>query len=177
LKIESLAGYKIESPMESGRNENENARLKAVYYWNFIKNPVLSIDNGIYLESILLQNQPGIFIRRLSKKIQKIYSNREIFSYWYEILKKHSSIKCKLKKALVLYDGKKEYMQSIEIKFFLKIPKYKDIPESENNPMNHFLFPVGFGENLFDIKESERIKYEKPYERKVRILLEQARLI
>lgn len=177
LKIEGLAKYKIKPPIENGENEEENARIKSTYYWKFIKKPVLSIDDGMYLENITSKDQPGIFIHRIERKKDKNSSCKDIFSYWYKRISSCSSLKCKLRRSIILYDGEKEYMQNIETKFSLKLPKYKDISKLEHNPLNHFLVPLGFKKNLFEMNKIDRSKYENFYVNKITELLKQANLI
>ena len=49
---------------ESGKEPLENAKIKALYYYDQIKKPVFSIDSGLFFENIEYKDQPGIHVRR-----------------------------------------------------------------------------------------------------------------
>ena len=57
---------KIKSPKETGKTFGENARLKANYFYNFSKLPVISDDSGLCIEA--LNGKPGIHSARWAKK-------------------------------------------------------------------------------------------------------------
>jgi 8-oxo-dGTP diphosphatase len=51
---------------ESGKEPLENARIKAWYYYGQIKEPVFSIDSGLFFERINYKDQPGTQVRRVN---------------------------------------------------------------------------------------------------------------
>jgi len=53
---------------ESGDNPLENARIKALAYYEATKTPVFSCDSGLYIEGISTKEQPGVYVRRVSGK-------------------------------------------------------------------------------------------------------------
>jgi len=48
---------------ESGSNPLENAKIKALAYYNELKLPVFSCDSGLYIEGLDEARQPGVNIR------------------------------------------------------------------------------------------------------------------
>ncbi len=50
---------------EVGRTAEENARLKALAYLPLVGEPVLAIDNALYLEGLPPERQPGLHVRRI----------------------------------------------------------------------------------------------------------------
>jgi 8-oxo-dGTP diphosphatase len=51
---------------ESGKEPLENARIKAWHYYEQIKEPVFSIDSGLFFEKIDYKDQPGTQVRRVN---------------------------------------------------------------------------------------------------------------
>ena len=68
LELKSLAEFekvKDFEVKEIGSNEVENAKLKAVGYARKLKETVLAMDNGLYLDGLKGGLQPGIHVRRI----------------------------------------------------------------------------------------------------------------
>jgi len=53
---------------ESGSSPLENARIKALAYYNILKSPVFACDSGLYIEGLSEDEQPGVHIRRVNNK-------------------------------------------------------------------------------------------------------------
>jgi XTP/dITP diphosphohydrolase len=53
---------------ESGNSPMENARLKALAYYEAIGMPVFSCDTGLYIDGVESKNQPGAYVRRVDDK-------------------------------------------------------------------------------------------------------------
>jgi len=74
FKILSLDDFNsIEEPVEDGKTLMENAIIKAFYYYNAFKVPVISDDSGLFVDELF--GEPGIYSARYSGKGEK--SNRE----------------------------------------------------------------------------------------------------
>ena len=48
---------------ENGSNPLENARIKALAYYDALKMPIFSCDSGLYIDGLAEEKQPGINIR------------------------------------------------------------------------------------------------------------------
>lgn len=80
----SELGVKIEVE-EDGKTAQENARKKALTFAKKIKLPVLSMDNGLYLDGLEPQYQPGIHVRRIvGDNIRP--SDAEVLHHYAEII-------------------------------------------------------------------------------------------
>jgi len=62
----SPISLKIPSPKETGLTFLANSKLKANFFSRFVDIPVISDDSGLCIKS--LNNKPGVFSARLSKK-------------------------------------------------------------------------------------------------------------
>jgi len=67
LGIEILRLADVDAPklniQENGNNPLENARIKALAYYNAIKMPLFSAVSGLYIDGIDDERQPGINVR------------------------------------------------------------------------------------------------------------------
>ena len=59
---------KVKPIDESGNHPLENARIKALAYYEEIKMPVFSCDSGLYIEGLDKEDQPGVHVRRINGK-------------------------------------------------------------------------------------------------------------
>ena len=53
---------------EDGKTPLENAKIKAEAYYKAFGMPVFSCDSGLYFEGVAEEDQPGLFVRRVSGK-------------------------------------------------------------------------------------------------------------
>lgn len=53
---------------ETGKTVLENAHLKARAYYDLTKIPTVALDNGLALENVPENKQPGLFVRRVNGK-------------------------------------------------------------------------------------------------------------
>jgi len=51
---------------ESGTSPLENARIKAIAYYNALKIPLFSCDSGLYIDGLEDSRQPGVHVRRIN---------------------------------------------------------------------------------------------------------------
>jgi hypothetical protein len=87
LAIVSLAELNDVEVAETGKNAQENARIKATTYARQLGAAVLSVDAGLYLSGLPDANQPGIFVRRIYG--QGNYprpSDRELLAYYCRLI-------------------------------------------------------------------------------------------
>ena len=72
LNIELISLKSIDIPLpdvdESGNSPLENARIKALAYYEVLKRPVFACDSGLYIEGLPDSEQPGVHIRRVNNK-------------------------------------------------------------------------------------------------------------
>ncbi len=51
---------------ENGKTPLENAKLKAMAYYEKFQMPVFSCDSGLYFDELMEEDQPGIHVRRVN---------------------------------------------------------------------------------------------------------------
>ncbi len=70
---------------ESGKNEVENARLKALGYASKLGEAVLAVDIGLYIEGLVDDLQPGIYVRRFFGKREM--SDEELLAHFSGVIR------------------------------------------------------------------------------------------
>ena len=95
LKIYSPSNFKIKSPIENGKNFEENSLIKAKYFSKKLKMTCLSDDSGLEID--ILEKNPGIYSARWAgKKGNFIKAMNRVFK---ELDKKDKNWKSKKIKA------------------------------------------------------------------------------
>ena len=73
LGIKILSLHDVGNPQleidESGNDPLENARIKALAYYEALQIPVFSCDSGLYFDEVDDVRQPGLYIRRVNDKV------------------------------------------------------------------------------------------------------------
>jgi 8-oxo-dGTP diphosphatase len=73
---------KVDPVDESGDNPMENARVKALAYYDAVRMPVFSCDSGLYIEGVESKNQPGAYVRRVDGKEM---NDEEMIAYYAKV--------------------------------------------------------------------------------------------
>lgn len=146
----------VDSIDESGNNPLENARIKALAYYEAYKKPVFSCDSGLYIEGIEEYRQPGVHVRRVNGKT---LNDEEMIEYYSALAKElGGEMRVKYKNAICLvmdkenifcYDG--EDIGSEEFIIGSKPHKNRD----KGFPLNSLSIHIDSGKYYMDIKEND----------------------
>ncbi len=89
IKVRGLGDFKnLPEIEEDGKTPQENARKKALFYHKRIDQPVLSMDNALYIDGLKKSEQPGIHTRRVPGIISKP-SDEDLIKYYSLLFAKH----------------------------------------------------------------------------------------
>lgn len=101
---------------EEGKTPLENAKRKAMAYFKAFQKPVFSCDSGLYIEEVLPQDQPGVFVRR---KDGVELSDEEMVEYYVNLYERYHKLTARYQNAICLildeehiYAEMNEQMQS-----------------------------------------------------------------
>ncbi len=72
-------GKSIPEVLENGNTPLENARLKALAYYEAFQMPVFSCDSGLYFDNVPDEVQPGVHVRNVNGKR---LSDEEMMEYY-----------------------------------------------------------------------------------------------
>ena len=87
LQISVLGLPNVELPeiKEDGKTAQENAEKKAVAYAKALGQPVLSMDNALYLKGLPDKQQPGINVRRIEGRTDRP-TDEELLVYYSKVI-------------------------------------------------------------------------------------------
>ena len=114
LEIYSTEDFKIKSPIENGKNFEENSLIKAKYFSKKTKLTCLSDDSGLEID--ILEGKPGIYSARWGGKNGNFV--KAMHRVFRELNKKDKNWKTKKIKArficaLTIYQTNKKVIRSI----------------------------------------------------------------
>jgi len=88
IEVVSPADLKVHLDInEDGTTPQENSRKKAVAYMRVIGEPVLSIDNALYIQGLPPAEQPGLYVRRIPGRGGRP-SDQELLEYYLGIIRR-----------------------------------------------------------------------------------------
>lgn len=101
LEIIGLTDMKEAPPQvpEDGSTPLENARQKALAYFEAYRRPVFSCDSGLYFEGVPEEIQPGVHVRTVGGKY---LTDEEMRAYYSGLAEKYGDIKAYYKNAICL---------------------------------------------------------------------------
>ena len=139
---------------ENGNNPLENAKIKALAYYEALKMPVFSCDSGLYIDGLDESRQPGINIRG-----QDDYMDDDEAVRYYSALAAElgGSMTARYKNAIVLVLDEKtiyEYMgEDIASEPFLMISKpHKNGVVARGFPLDCLSVQIESGRYYYDIE-------------------------
>lgn len=111
LKDLKEQGYLIPEVSEDGRTPLENARQKAIAYYNAFHIPVFSCDSGLYFDNVPDEVQPGVHVRT----VNGVYLNDEqMLEYYSGLAKKYGNLTAKYKNAICLVLDENHIFEAME---------------------------------------------------------------
>ncbi len=94
LKVE---GYSFPKVSENGNTPLENARLKALAYYEAFHMPVFSCDSGLYFDDVPNEVQPGVHVRNVNGKC---LSDEEMIEYYTGLVKRYGNLVARYRNAI-----------------------------------------------------------------------------
>lgn len=109
-------GKLIPAVPENGSTPLENARLKALAYYEAFQMPVFSCDSGLYFDNVPDEVQPGIHVRNVNGKY---LSDEEMTEYYPGLARRYGNLTARYRNAICLvmdedhiYEAMDESMES-----------------------------------------------------------------
>jgi len=104
-------GKTIPEVRENGNTPLENARLKALAYYNAFHMPVFSCDSGLYFDNIPDEIQPGVHVRNVNGKC---LSDEEMMEYYAGLVKQYGNLIARYKNAICFVMDEKHIYESMD---------------------------------------------------------------
>lgn len=90
-------GCSISKVTENGNTPLENARLKALAYYEAFHMPVFSCDSGLYFDDVPDEAQPGVHVRNVNGKS---LSDEEMIEYYAGLAKRYGNLVARYRNAI-----------------------------------------------------------------------------
>ena len=149
-------GMTIPEVPENGNTPLENARQKAVAYYEAFKIPVFSCDSGLYFDNVPDEIQPGVHVRNVNGKC---LSDEEMMEYYAGLVKQYGNLTARYKNAICfvmdetnIYEAMEPSMESE--KFILT-----DVPHStvrkKGFPLDSMSIDIKTNQYYYDLPEEK----------------------
>lgn len=149
-------GKTIPEVPENGNTPLENARQKAVAYYEAFKIPVFSCDSGLYFDNVPDEIQPGVHVRNVNGKC---LSDEEMMEYYAGLVKQYGNLTARYKNAICfvmdetnIYEAMEPSMESE--KFILT-----DVPHStvrkKGFPLDSMSIDIKTNQYYYDLPEEK----------------------
>lgn len=113
LGLQDLAeeGKIIPKVPEDGNTPLENARQKAIAYYEAFRMPVFSCDSGLYFDDVPDEVQPGVHVRNINGKY---LSDDEMIAYYTGLVRKYGKLKARYKNAICFVRDEEHIYEAME---------------------------------------------------------------
>lgn len=104
-------GKNIPKVPEDGNTPLENARQKAIAYYEAFQIPVFSCDSGLYFDDVPDELQPGVHVRNINGKC---LSDDEMIEYYTGLVRKYGKLKARYKNAICFVKDREHIYEAME---------------------------------------------------------------
>ncbi len=148
-------GKEIPQVIEDGNTPLENARKKAIQYYNAFKIPLFSCDSGLYLEGIPDELQPGIHVRTINGKY---LSDEEMLEYYSGMARKYGNLTARYRNAICLVLDEAHIYQAMEENMASQpfiITSISHPIHKEGFPLDSLSIDIKTGKYYYDLEHDE----------------------
>lgn len=107
-----VKGYSIPEVLECGNTPLENARLKALAYYEAFHMPVFSCDSGLYFDDVPDEVQPGVHVRNVNGKC---LSDEEMIEYYAGLANKYGNLVARYRNAICFVMDEDHIYEAMEL--------------------------------------------------------------
>ena len=149
-------GKIIPEVIEDGNTPLENARLKAMAYYEAFQIPVFSCDSGLYFDNVPDEVQPGVHVRNVNGKY---LSDDEMIDYYSGLVKAYGNLVARYRNAICfvmddthIYEAMEPSMESE--KFILTDKPHSTI-RKEGFPLDSISLDIKTNKYYYDLPEDK----------------------
>ena len=114
-------GKSIPKVLENGNTPLENARLKAMAYYEAFQMPVFSCDSGLYFDNVPDEVQPGVHVRNVNGKC---LSDQEMMEYYAGLVRQYGNLIAKYRNAICFVMDENHIYEAMDSSMDRKTNKY-----------------------------------------------------
>ncbi len=147
-------GKIVPEVIEDGNTPLENARLKAMAYYDAFQIPVFSCDSGLYFDNIPDEVQPGVHVRNVNGKC---LSDDEMIDYYSGLVKTYGNLLARYRNAICfvmddthIYEAMEPSMESEK---FILTDKPHSTVRKEGFPLDSMSLDIKTNRYYYDLPE------------------------
>lgn len=153
LRVE---GKNVPEVKEDGNTPLENARLKAMAYYEAFQIPVFSCDSGLYFDNVPDEVQPGVHVRNVNGKC---LSDDEMIDYYSGLVKAYGNLVARYRNAICfVMDNTHIYETmepSMESEKFILTDKPHSTVRKEGFPLDSISLDIKTNKYYYDLPEDK----------------------
>ena len=149
-------GKIVPKVIEDGNTPLENARLKAMAYYEAFQIPVFSCDSGLYFDNVPDEVQPGVHVRNVNGKC---LSDDEMIDYYSGLVKVYGNLVARYRNAICfvmddahIYEAMEPSMESE--KFILTDKRHSTV-RKEGFPLDSISLDIKTNKYYYDLPEDK----------------------
>ena len=153
LRVE---GKNVPEVKEDGNTPLENARLKAMVYYEAFQIPVFSCDSGLYFDNVPDEVQPGVHVRNVNGKC---LSDDEMIDYYSGLVKAYGNLVARYRNAICfvmdnthIYEAMEPSMESEK---FILTDKHPSTVRKEGFPLDSISLDIKTNKYYYDLPEDK----------------------
>lgn len=120
-------GIRIPEVPENGNTPLENARQKALAYYEAFQMPVFSCDSGLYFDRVPDEVQSGVHVRNVNGKC---LSDEEMIEYYAGLVKQYGNLTARYRNAICFIMNEKQIYESMDSSLESEKFILTDVPHS-----------------------------------------------
>ena len=147
-------GKIIPEVIEDGNTPLENARLKAMAYYEVFQIPVFSCDSGLYFDNVPDEVQPGVYVRNVNGKC---LSDDEMIDYYSGLVKTYGNLVARYRNAICFFMDDTHIYEamepSMESEKFILTDKPHSTIRKEGFPLDSISLDIKTNKYYYDLPE------------------------
>lgn len=134
----------------------ENARLKAMAYYEAFQIPVFSCDSGLYFDNVPDEVQPGVHVRNVNGKC---LSDDEMIDYYSGLVKAYGNLVARYRNAICFVMDNTHIYEAMELSMesekFILTDKPHSTVRKEGFPLDSISLDIKTNKYYYDLPEDK----------------------
>lgn len=157
MEILGLGDMEGEIPAvkEKGTTPLENARQKAIAYYQAFGIPVFSCDSGLYFEGVPQEIQPGVHVRNVNGKC---LTDEQMLEYYSGLARKYGDLRARYKNAICFVLDEERIYESMDESLASEPFLITSVPHSDilhaGFPLDSISVDITTGKYYYDLDEN-----------------------
>jgi len=149
-------GKRIPEVPENGHTPLENARTKALAYYEAFQMPVFSCDSGLYFDNVPDELQPGVHVRNVNGKC---LSDEEMTEYYAGLVRRYGNLIARYRNAICFVMDEKHIYESMDVSLesgkFILTDKPHSAVRKKGFPLDSMSIDMKTNKYYYDLSDDE----------------------